>query len=145
MTASIHLKRIHDPVDQRDGRRILVDRLWPRGIRREDARLDTWLRDIAPSTALRRWFGHDPERWQEFQARYRQELADADDAMTELLRYCRAGPVTLLFAARDRKRNQAVVLRDVLRERLEREQASGESASPVCYARDFPGYFGEGD
>ncbi len=114
----IRVKRVYDPVGPGDGQRILVDRLWPRGLRKAEAGVDIWLREVAPSTALRKWFHQDPERWDDFAARYRDELAEGAEALQPLLDAACAGPVTLLFAARDRTRNHAVVLRDVLRERL---------------------------
>jgi uncharacterized protein YeaO (DUF488 family) len=112
----VRIKRVYDPPDEADGQRVLVDRLWPRGLKREDARLDEWLREIAPSDELRRWFGHDPARWEEFQARYRQELEDvAHQAALERLRERAArGPLTLLYAAKDAEHNNARVLREVL-------------------------------
>ena len=104
-----------------EGLRVLVDRLWPRGIARAELPVDLWLRDIAPSDALRRWFGHDPGRWTEFAERYRKELAARPETVEELLTLCRKGPVTLIYAARDEAHNNAVVLRDFLAERLARE------------------------
>ncbi|MGH7778004.1 MAG: DUF488 domain-containing protein [Candidatus Dormibacterales bacterium] len=103
-------------------RRVLVDGVWPRGVTREAAHLDAWLREAAPSAELRRWFGHRPERWEEFQRRYREELAgDARrQAVDELEAMAQEGPLTLLFGARDEEHNQARVLKDVLGERLRR-------------------------
>jgi uncharacterized protein YeaO (DUF488 family) len=114
----IRLVRVYDEEQPAGGRRYLVDRLWPRGVRREDLTLDGWLRDVAPSTELRRWFGHDPERWPEFRRRFTEELRAGPDGLAVLLDAVRAGDVTLLYAARDRERNNAVVLRDVLRDVL---------------------------
>jgi uncharacterized protein YeaO (DUF488 family) len=94
---------------------VLVDRLWPRGVAKADARLDLWLKMVAPSAALRRWFGHRPELWPEFRRRYRKELA-ANPALDELRRLVAAGPVTLVYGARDREHNDAVVLAQILRE-----------------------------
>lgn len=121
MTARIHLRRVYDAPGVDDGVRVLVDRLWPRGLSRARARMDLWLKEIAPSTALRRWFGHEPARWDEFVVRYRAELMANPAPLSELVHLCRAGPVTLLFAAHDTERNNALVLRDVLRERLKAE------------------------
>ncbi len=118
MTAHIHLRRAYDAPGADDGARVLVDRLWPRGLARAHAKIDLWLKEIAPSDALRRWFGHEPARWEEFAVRYRAELAANPVPLVELERLCRAGPVTLLFAAHDAERNNAVVLGDVLRERI---------------------------
>jgi uncharacterized protein YeaO (DUF488 family) len=109
----IHLARVHDG-ELPDGRRFLVDRVWPRGVRKEALHLDGWLQDAAPSTELRRWFGHDPARWEEFRRRYTAELAARPDTWRPLLEAARAGDVVLLFAARDVARNNAVVLRDHL-------------------------------
>lgn len=114
--ARFRLKRIYDPVSSDDGRRILVERLWPRGVRKADAGLDEWLREIAPSTELRRWFGHDPDKWPEFQRRYREELAGHPELLAHLQAHADEGPVTLLFAAKDTERNSAVVLKAVLEE-----------------------------
>ena len=112
------LKRVYVPASPGDGRRVLVERLWPRGLRKVEARIDLWLKGIAPSHALRRWFHEAPEaRWPAFQARYREELRGIAAApLAELRGLTRAGPVTLLSAARDEARNSAVVLRAVLEE-----------------------------
>jgi uncharacterized protein YeaO (DUF488 family) len=108
------LKRIYDPYEKGDGKRILVDRLWPRGIKKEGARIDFWLKDIAPSDGLRKWFSHDPSKWLEFKKRYRKEL-DVKQAMIEDLRKeSHRGTVTLLFAAKDVDRNNAVVLKEII-------------------------------
>lgn len=105
------LKRIHDPAAPDDGRRVLVDRVWPRGLRKADAAIDEWLRDVAPSTELRRWFAHDRSRWDEFVRRYHAELDARPGAAERLLEAGRAQTVTLCFAARDRECNNAVALR----------------------------------
>lgn len=112
----IKVKRIYLPPDPSDGYRVLVDRLWPRGIRKEDARLDEWLKEISPSPALRRWYDHQIERWPEFQTRYRRELG-SEDSVAHLRRLAalgNKGTLTLLFAARDELHNSANVLLDVL-------------------------------
>jgi len=114
----IRVKRVYEPVDPSDGERYLVERLWPRGVRREALQLTAWLRDVAPSDALRRWYGHDPTRWPEFQRRYRAELLANPAAWQPLLAAARRGVVTLLFSARDTERNSAVVLRAFLEEQL---------------------------
>ena len=114
----IRVKRVYEPVDPSDGERYLVERLWPRGVRREALQLTAWLRDVAPSDALRRWYGHDPTRWPEFQRRYRAELLANPAAWQPLLEAARRGVVTLLFSARDTERNSAVVLRAFLEEQL---------------------------
>jgi uncharacterized protein YeaO (DUF488 family) len=110
----IRLVRVHDD-EQPGGRRYLVDRVWPRGVRKADLALDGWLRDVAPSTELRRWFGHDPQRWAEFHRRYTEELEKGPSGLDTLVEAVRQGDVTLLYSARDREHNQAVVLRDFLR------------------------------
>ncbi len=111
----IRVKRVYEPAAPDDGTRILVDRLWPRGLSKADAAVDRWLKDVAPSTELRRWFGHDPERWPEFRTRYARELQQHADALGELRTLARKQVVTLLYGARDELHNDAVVLRDVLR------------------------------
>ena len=107
------LKRAYDPAGARDGYRVLVERLWPRGVRKTDLQLDAWLKDVAPSPELRRWFGHDPARWNEFAARYRRELGEhpAAEALAELVRRASVRTVTLVYGARDETHNSAVVLR----------------------------------
>jgi uncharacterized protein YeaO (DUF488 family) len=110
----IRLKRAYQPAAADDGTRILVDRLWPRGLKKSDAAIDRWLKDIAPSTALRKWFAHDPARWPEFRRRYAAEIRRHPDLLAELRAIARKGPVTLIFSARDELRNDAVVLRNVL-------------------------------
>lgn len=114
---SVFLKRAYDPATRTDGERVLVDRLWPRGLSRDAARIDLWLKAVAPSTELRKWFGHDPERWPEFRKRYRAELTkdpESAEALRALRALCRKGKVTLVYGARDEAHNQAVVLRQVL-------------------------------
>lgn len=112
--AKITVQRIYDEASPDDGFRVLVDRLWPRGISKASAAIDYWARDVAPSNELRKWFGHDPERWDEFQMRYRTELQDHTDALLDLLDKCGDQRMTLLFAARDIRCNHAVVLREAL-------------------------------
>ncbi|HVZ15266.1 MAG TPA: DUF488 domain-containing protein [Bauldia sp.] len=112
----IRIKRIYDAPARDDGARVLVDRLWPRGIKKSDLGLAAWLKDVAPTTALRKWFGHDPARWTEFQRRYRAELEKNAAAVAELLALARKGRVTLLYSARDAEHNQAVVLAEFLDE-----------------------------
>lgn len=114
----IHCKRIYLPPTPTDGQRVLVERLWPRGITKERASIDLWLKEIAPSDELRRWFGHAPARWEAFQTRYRIELETRADQVAELLRIARADNLTLVYAARDEPGNSAMVLRDFLRHRL---------------------------
>lgn len=109
----VHLKRAYEPAGPHDGERVLVERLWPRGVRKLDLHLDAWLKDVAPSDALRRWFGHDPARFDEFAARYRRELkrGPAAAALADLARRAAAGKVTLVYGAHDEEHNGAVVLR----------------------------------
>ncbi|MBY5812547.1 DUF488 domain-containing protein [Rhizobium leguminosarum] len=111
---ALHIKRIYEPKDDKDGVRILVDRLWPRGLSKQDAAVDIWLKGIAPSPALRRWFGHEPAKWTEFQRRYRDELEKNPSAVEELKRQIRLEDATLLYAAKDLKHNHAIVLQRFL-------------------------------
>ena len=112
--ANIKLKRAYEPEDSEDGARVLVDRLWPRGVSKEDAALDQWMKEIAPSTELRKWFGHDPARWKEFRSRYGKELHQNAELLSDLRLLARQGPLTLVYSAHDESHNDAVVLRDVL-------------------------------
>jgi uncharacterized protein YeaO (DUF488 family) len=116
---TVRIKRVYDPPAKADGLRILVDRLWPRGLSREAAALDDWMPDVAPSAALRTWFGHDPARWRAFQQRYRRELDANPDAVRALAARIRGRRATLLFGAKDREHNQAVVVRDYLMKKAE--------------------------
>jgi len=116
--ANIQLKRAYDPPEPTDGVRILVDRLWPRGVKKEDAAIDEWMKDIAPSTDLRKWFGHDPERWEEFCDRYAEEVGQHEDQLKQLRELARKGPITLVYSAHDEAHNDAVALRNfILRRR----------------------------
>lgn len=121
----IRLKRVYEKPSRTDGLRILVDRLWPRGLTKQRAAVTLWLKDVAPSTELRKWFGHEVERWPKFQARYHAELAKATSAalLDQLAEQARRGPLTLVFGARDPEHNQAKVIADELERRL------GESSS----------------
>lgn len=122
----IDLERVYGATERGGGARVLVDRVWPRGVRKESLGLDLWLRELGPSDELRKWFGHRPERWEEFRRRYRTELRGGrqQELLGQLTELAQNGPVTLLYGARDEQRNQAVVLREVLQERL-RERAQG--------------------
>jgi uncharacterized protein YeaO (DUF488 family) len=111
----VRLKRAYEQAAASDGYRILIDRIWPRGVTREAAQLDEWARELAPSTELRRWFGHDPDRFGEFRRRYTAELAAQEDKLRKLRRRARAGTLTLVYAASDSEHNDAVVLAEVLR------------------------------
>jgi uncharacterized protein YeaO (DUF488 family) len=110
----VRLKRAYEPPASDDGARILVDRLWPRGIKKTDAAIDEWMKEIAPSTELRKWFGHDPERWQEFRRRYQSEIRQHPEELHQLRTLAQHGRITLVYSARDEAHNDAVVLRDVL-------------------------------
>jgi uncharacterized protein YeaO (DUF488 family) len=110
----IQIKRVYEMPFRADGLRVLVDRLWPRGLSKERAAVKLWLKDVAPSTELRKWFNHDPAKWKEFQARYRKELAGQEEALDELRQEAKEHTVTLLFGARDEEHNEAVVLKKVL-------------------------------
>jgi len=110
----IRLKRVYDPPSRQDGLRILVDRLWPRGLTKERAALELWLKDVAPSTELRQWFAHDPAKWKQFEARYRKELSRQKDAIEMLKKKAKRQTVTLVYAARDEEHNEAIVLKKVL-------------------------------
>jgi uncharacterized protein YeaO (DUF488 family) len=116
MALDVRAKRAYDPVEGGDGYRVLIDHVWPRGISRERARLDDWARELAPSDELRKWFDHDPARFAEFRARYREELADHSGRLEELRRRATSGRVTIVYAARDREHNNAVVLSELLRD-----------------------------
>ena len=111
---SIRLKRAYEPAAPSDGYRVLIDRLWPRGVKRESARLDEWARELAPSTELRRWFGHDPARFAEFRRRYLEELSAQEDKLRELRGRARETTLTLVYSARDTEHNDAVVLEELL-------------------------------
>jgi uncharacterized protein YeaO (DUF488 family) len=111
----IQIKRVYDPASPDDGYRVLVDRLWPRGISRQSAKLDAWVKELSPSTELRQWFGHEPERFEEFRRRYIEELRDERPRLTDLRRRAREGMLTLVYSAHDTEHNDAVVLAEVLR------------------------------
>jgi uncharacterized protein YeaO (DUF488 family) len=111
---TIKLKRVYEEPARTDGTRILVDRLWPRGLAKEKAHVDLWLKEVAPSTALRKWFAHDPAKWPEFKARYKAELRHNSPQLDVLKKAISRGPTTLLYGAKDTEHNQAVVLQDLL-------------------------------
>lgn len=114
MAGHYHLKRVYLPPEPSDGQRVLVDRLWPRGMSKHEAKVDLWLKDVAPSSELRTWFGHDPAKWQEFGRRYTAELRANPAPVDELRQLAAAGDVTLLYGAHDEAHNQAVVLKTYL-------------------------------
>jgi uncharacterized protein YeaO (DUF488 family) len=113
----IQVKRVYKPTAKSDGFRVLVDRLWPRGISKEAAKLDLWLPDLGPSTALRQWFNHDPIRWVEFQRRYHAELKDKTSLLATITKQAKTSSVTLLYSAKDERHNQAVALQSFLLKR----------------------------
>jgi len=116
MPIEVRARRVYDEPDPGDGYRVLIDHIWPRGVSRERARLDDWARDLAPSDELRKWFDHVPARFAEFRARYRDELADRSERLAELRARAACGPLTILYAARDREHNNAAVLSELLRD-----------------------------
>jgi uncharacterized protein YeaO (DUF488 family) len=116
MTLDVRSKRVYDPADPGDGHRVLIDHVWPRGVTRERARLDEWARELAPSDELRKWFDHVPERFGEFRSRYRDELAAQPERVDDLRRRAASGRLTIVYAARDREHNNAVVLAELVRD-----------------------------
>ena len=115
---TIKIKRAYEQADAADGERILVDRLWPRGLSKKKAHIDLWMKEIAPSTELRVWFGHDPAKWKDFRGRYKTELRNNTDLIETLAGKAEEGPITLVYAARDEKHNEALVLKQFLERRL---------------------------
>ncbi len=113
----IRVKRAYEEASPADGRRVLVDRLWPRGVRKENARVDAWVREVAPSGELRKWFGHDPGRWEEFKRRYFKELETHREHVEDLCQQLRSDTVTLLYGAKDAEHNNAIALREYLTRR----------------------------
>ena len=113
----IKVKRVYKPPSRTDGLRVLVDRLWPRGLTKERAAVDLWLKDLAPSTELRKWFGHDPSKWKQFQERYRTELREKKGSVNLLKEKSKGRTLTLLFGARDEERNEALILRSIIERR----------------------------
>lgn len=121
---NVRIRRIYDRAGEAEGTRVLVDGVWPRGISKDHAGLDHWYKALAPSTGLRKWFGHDPKLWAAFKQKYRKELRDEDKRgrLEELAEVARSGPLTLLYGAKDKEHNQAIVLREVLEEMLQSRQ-----------------------
>jgi uncharacterized protein YeaO (DUF488 family) len=128
---NIKLKRAYERPAADDGVRILIDRLWPRGMSKADAAIDQWTKEVAPSTALRKWFGHDPARWQEFRKRYAGELRQHPEQLARLRALAKQGPITLVFAARDERHNDAVVLRGLLLGVRDTAKRLGQSAKSL--------------
>lgn len=116
----IQIKRVYESANRKDGRRILVERLWPRGIKKENLKMDAWAKEAAPSADLRRWFNHDPEKWKEFEKRYRAELAENPEAWKPLVEAAQSDDLTLLFSAHDTEHNNALVLKNYLEEHRKR-------------------------
>jgi uncharacterized protein YeaO (DUF488 family) len=114
---AVRIQRVYDPPTAQDGKRILVDRLWPRGLSKEKAKVDLWLKEVAPSTELRKWFAHDPARWTEFQRRYKAELKQTPELLARLKKEAAHNKATLVYGARDQEHNEAVVLAKMLRRR----------------------------
>ncbi len=114
----IQVKRAYDPVSPHDGARFLVERLWPRGVSKDNLHIEAWLKDVAPSTELRKWFQHDPTKWEEFRQRYFRELAEHHDVWQPLLTRARREPVTLIYSAHDTEHNNAVALQEFLKKRM---------------------------
>jgi len=126
--ANVKLKRAYEPPAASDGTRILIDRVWPRGVDKANAAIDHWDKSIAPSTMLRNWFGHDPARWQEFRRRYTNEIRGHREQLDELRACAQSGRITLVFAAHDKIHNHAIVLRDILLDRIEVQDPRATSA-----------------
>jgi len=120
----IQIKRAYDPASKDDGARFLVERLWPRGVKKEDLKIDAWMKDVAPSSQLRQWFQHDPAKWDEFRQRYFRELAKNPDAWQPLLARARRGRVTFVYSAHDTEHNNAVALKDFLNQKIRSRKAA---------------------
>jgi uncharacterized protein YeaO (DUF488 family) len=124
----IKLKRVHEPASSSDGGRYLVERLWPRGMKKTALRIDAWLKDVAPSTTLRQWFNHDPKKWEEFQRRYRRELNANPDALRPILNAAQRGNVTLVYSSHDAEHNNAVVLKEYVEQKARRNSSPPSAA-----------------
>jgi uncharacterized protein YeaO (DUF488 family) len=124
----IHLKRAYDPVSKTDGTRLLVERLWPRGVKKASLQIESWLKDVAPSTDLRKWFGHDPAKWDEFRSRHFAELNSNPEAWQPIVEAARGGTVTLIYSAHDTEHNNAVALKEFLERRI-RDKAHGHKST----------------
>jgi uncharacterized protein YeaO (DUF488 family) len=120
----IKLKRVYEKAENNDGLRVLVDRLWPRGVKKEEAKLDEWLRDIAPSSELRKWFSHDPNKWGEFKIRYEEEVAQKEELLDKLIQDAKGKNITLVYASREKQFNNVTVLKALLEERMTRQEKS---------------------
>ena len=118
----IKVKRVYEKVENNDGVRVLVDRLWPRGVKEEDAKLDEWLKDIAPSSKLRKWFSHDPNKWEEFKIRYEEELAQKEELLDKLIQDAKGKNITLVYASREKQFNNVMVLKTLMEKRMTRQE-----------------------
>ena len=125
----LKLKRAYEPVSRADGTRVLVERLWPRGISKATLHLDAWLKDVGPSTELRKWFGHDPDKWSQFRRRYFRELDSRPESWRPIVSAVRGGTVTLVYSSHDEDHNNAVALRDYLQAKAGRRTPSGRSVA----------------
>ena len=125
----LKIKRAYEPAAQNDGKRFLVERLWPRGVKKDELRLDAWLKDIAPSAGLRKWYSHDVSKWPEFQRRYRDELSQNSEAWTPILQAAHKGTVTLIYAAHDTEHNSAAVLCNYLEKRMHRKRTANPKSA----------------
>ncbi len=130
----IRVKRVYEPASRRDGARFLVDQLWPRGLKKEAVNVVSWNKGVAPSTALRKWFGHDPAKWKEFQQRYFAELTEKPESWTPLLEAAKSGDVTLVFGAHDTEHNNAVALKAFLERRLKNKASRPKTHAPTRQA-----------
>ncbi|WP_343045204.1 DUF488 domain-containing protein [Oricola thermophila] len=138
MTARIRTKRAYRAARVSDGRRILVDRIWPRGMTQDRLRIAEWAKEIAPSDELRRWFGHDPAKWDRFRASYFRELDGMPDEISRILGLLDEGPITLVYGAKNEMHNNAVALAEYLEEKMrEQETAAGRSGHPSCFLRPW--------
>ncbi len=130
----IHLKRVYDKSDPGNGKRFLVERLWPRGIKKSEVHFDAWLKEVGPSTALRKWFGHDPDKWNEFRQRYFRELEKNSDAWEEIQSAARKGEVTLIYSSHDAEHNNAVALKEFLEQKMRSTRDTGKTEQHVAAA-----------
>lgn len=126
----ITVKRAYDPISRADGTRVLVERLWPRGLSKAKLLVDAWLKEVGPSTELRKWFGHDPDKWDEFRKRYRRELDSRPDAWQAIVSAARRGPVTLVYSSHDTEHNNAVALQDYLEAKKRRSPRAAAADGP---------------
>ncbi len=125
----IKIKRVYEEPSPRDGKRILVDRLWPRGLKKEDARIDEWLRELSPSNELRKWFNHEPDKWTEFKKRFSAELRGTEDLIGRIVTYSKKGTVTLLFGSKEERINNAVALKEYIESRMKAKPSETKKAA----------------